>query len=154
MTLQARKTKGFSLLELLITMAIIVMLATLSISGYQAHVTKATMIAGQADLLALAAKLEAFRLQNLTYVGAAGLPDKPTATGKPWLYSSYSPSSAASSNKTFELYIVAADDKFYQLLAQPINSKGQRLLYTSSGDKYWDKNNDGTFQDYEACWRC
>lgn len=150
----ARNSTGFSLLELLITVAIIVMLATLSVSGYQRYVVKASIIQGQADLLALAAKMEAFRLGNFTYAGAAGAPNKPTATGKPWLYSSYSPSSAAPANKKFDLYILTADDDSYELLAQPTNDKAQRLLYTSSGGKYWDKNNDGKFQDSEACWRC
>lgn len=150
----AKNSIGFSLLELLITIAIIVMLATLSMSGYQRYVVKASVVQGQADLLALAAKMEAFRLKKSTYIGAAGSPDKPTATGKPWLYSSYSPSSTAPKNKKFDLYITTADDYSYELLAQPLNDKAQRLLYVSSGSKYWDKNNDGKFQDSEACWRC
>ena len=145
---------GFNLLELLIAVSIVALLATLAVPSYQQQIIKAGAIQAQADLLALAAKMEEFRLSKATYVGAAGTLNEPIATGLPWIHNHYSPSSVEPEQKNYLLYIKAADNHSYQLFAKPVKQLYQPLLYTSLGQKFWDRNGDGLFSDDEACWQC
>ena len=62
--------KGFSLIELLISMAIIALLFTVAIPSYQAHFKKARANEVKSDLLMLANQLEIYRQNKSTYSGA------------------------------------------------------------------------------------
>ena len=61
------KTSGFSLIELMIVVAIIGLLAGIAMPAYQNHMLKAHRADGQGILLDMAARQERFITQNNTY---------------------------------------------------------------------------------------
>lgn len=65
-----KRIHGFSLLELLIAIAIIGIATAFAIPSYQAYTQRATRAAAQADLVAAAGALERFKAQTFTYSGA------------------------------------------------------------------------------------
>lgn len=149
-----KKGKAFSLLELLVALAVIALLVSIVSSSNQKKLTNIAAIQAQLDLLALASKMEEFRLMNSTYIGAAGTKDNRTATGKPWIYSHYSPSSNVEVNSKYQLSVKSADDMSYELIAQPKTTELLLLSYNSRGEKFKDKNKDGVFSSDENCWKC
>lgn len=62
--------KGFTLLEMLFTVAIVGILAGLAITNYQQHLLKVHRQAGKTALLALANRLERYHTRHGTYQGA------------------------------------------------------------------------------------
>ena len=65
-----RLQKGFTLVELMVTVAIAVILMAVAVPSYQSYVSKQRVSAGQADLLALALSLDGHLLNNTTYPNA------------------------------------------------------------------------------------
>lgn len=62
---------GFTLIELMITVAIIAILAAVAYPSYQNHVIKTRRAAGAACLSELAQFMERYYTTNMTYAGAA-----------------------------------------------------------------------------------
>lgn len=62
---------GFTLIELMITVAIIAILASIAYPSYQSHVIKTHRAAAKACLSEMAQAMERHYTSNLTYVGAA-----------------------------------------------------------------------------------
>jgi len=58
------KSKGFSLLDLVVTLVIAMLLMTLAIPSYQAFVQRARVAASVADIGELSLAIESFRLRN------------------------------------------------------------------------------------------
>ncbi|MFP7721972.1 type IV pilin protein [Lysobacter sp. A3-1-A15] len=69
-----RHVRGFTMIELMITVAIIAILAGLAVASYDASVTKSRRSAAAACLMERAQAMERYYTINLTYVGA---PDPP-----------------------------------------------------------------------------
>jgi type IV pilus assembly protein PilE len=84
-----RKTTGFSLIELMIVLAIIGILAGIAIPNYNDYVTRSKITEAVATLSDMRVKMEQFFQDNRTYVGAC-------AAG------TLAPLPAASANFTFE----------------------------------------------------
>ncbi|BCD98542.1 type IV pilin protein [Marinagarivorans cellulosilyticus] len=85
------KTKGFTLIELMIAIAIIGILASIALPSYQAYVAKSKLRAAQADVVALSLAIENVYQRTLSYpvltnAGLADIKDK---------FTSWSPSSKA-----------------------------------------------------------
>lgn len=85
-----RRVSGFTLIELMITMAVIAILAAVAYPSYQDHIRRGIRSAGQQYLMDLAQREEQFFLDQKTYtnvVGAGGLnmllPAAPCTTGAP-----------------------------------------------------------------------
>ena len=56
--------KGFTLIELKATIAIVALLATVALPGYQAYVQRANNSQAIADIMTLGGRIEIFRLKN------------------------------------------------------------------------------------------
>ncbi|AXY58535.1 prepilin-type N-terminal cleavage/methylation domain-containing protein [Acinetobacter chinensis] len=61
--------KGFTLLELMVTLVIVAVLAAIAIPGYQYFIAKARKSQAQAEMLRLSERLESYRGKQLTYAG-------------------------------------------------------------------------------------
>jgi type IV pilus assembly protein PilE len=62
--------QGFSLIELMIVVAIIAIIASIALPSYNEHMRKARRAAGTACLVQSAQQMERFYTTNLTYVGS------------------------------------------------------------------------------------
>lgn len=67
-----RKVAGFTLLELMITVAVVAILATIAYASYQDQVVKSRRAAGAACLQERAQFMERFYTSNLSYLDSAG----------------------------------------------------------------------------------
>lgn len=72
-------SRGFSLIELLITMTIIATIATLAIGSYRQYVRRAGRVDATSALLRLAAAQEKFYLQNGRYAAGEEIAPAPPA---------------------------------------------------------------------------
>lgn len=72
-----RNNHGFSLIELMIVVAIIAILAAVAYPSYQQHVRRTAITEAHMSLNSLAQAMERFRAQNGTYSGShtASVPD-------------------------------------------------------------------------------
>jgi|LNAP01.1.fsa_nt_gb type IV pilus assembly protein PilE len=68
------RSQGFSLLELMITVAIVAILATIAYASYQAQIVKSRRAAGASCLQERAQFMERFYTTTLTYEGAPAPP--------------------------------------------------------------------------------
>jgi len=66
----AAKTGGFTLIEVMITVAIVGILATIALPTYRDHVRKSTRAEAQAYMMAVAGRQQQFLLDTRAYAGA------------------------------------------------------------------------------------
>ena len=110
---------GFTLIELMIVIAIIGILAAVGYPAYSSSVKKGNRADGIDSLVSLAGRMEEYYLNNDTYVGAT--------VG----------SSANSSDGLYTLAITAADAFTYTLTATPVKGDAEcgNLTLNSLGQK-------------------
>jgi len=72
--------KGFSLIELMIVIAVIAILASIGIPAYGDYVTRGKLVDATAQLSDGRVKLEQYFQDNRTYVGADAVPPCPATT--------------------------------------------------------------------------
>jgi type IV pilus assembly protein PilE len=147
--------KGFTLIELMITVAIVGIIATIAYPSYQGFIQKSSRSVAQADLMALAAAMERHKAATYSYKGAAVSSGD---TGAPTVFYTHSPSSEPLANRRYNLTIEAAAGTNYQIKATPLSGGPQagdgNLFFYSDGRKAWDKDGNGTVASSEFCWSC
>ena len=151
------KTSGFSLIELMVVVAIIGFVTMLAYPSYQGFITGSNRSVAQADLMSFAAAMERHKAANFTYEGAAtGGND----TGAPTVFHAHSPSQEPAIYKKYDLVIesVGANGNTHRLRARPVTTSSQAgdgdLFIYSDGRKAWDKDNSGALSADEFCWKC
>lgn len=146
---------GFTLIELMIAVAIAGILVAVGYPAYQGVIQESYRKSAQADLMAFAAAMERHHTGSFSYAGAAsGSSD----TGTPAVFSGWSPASESASKKRYNLTIESANGVAYELKATPASGSSQAgdgmLMYYSDGRKGWDENNSGSIDASEYCWSC
>lgn len=136
-----KKTQGFTLIELMIVVAVIGILAAIAYPSYQEHVNKSKRADAQASLMELSHFMERYYTANGRYNKSDGsAPDLPF---------SKAPKDGGSEN--YGLALSAVDAFSYTLTATAKNSmandKCGNLTLTSKGVK---GNSKGNTTD---CWR-
>lgn len=79
--------RGFTLIEMMIVVAIVAILASVALPAYTEHVMRGKLAEAQGELSSMRSKLETFFLDNRTYVGAcAANTVAPLPVGKYFTY--------------------------------------------------------------------
>jgi type IV pilus assembly protein PilE len=150
-----KRQKGFSLIELMISVAIIGIIASIAYPSYQGFVVSTNRGAAQADLMSLAAAMERHKAASFSYKAAAV---SAADTGKPAVFHQHSPSAELYDNRKYDLFITEASGSAYLIEAKPVTGNLQagdgNVAFYSDGRRAWDANNNGSFSATEYCWNC
>lgn len=137
--------KGFSLIELMIVVAIVSIIASVAYPSYQESIAKSRRADAQANLLELAQFMERFYTTNNTYQNITTTP--PSAPVLP-----FDESPKDGTNKHYDLALSAITATSFTLTATPKNSmngdKCGNLTLTHTGVK----GKSGS-ADLDECWR-
>jgi len=147
-----KKTKGFTLIELMIVIAVVGILAAIAYPSYQESLKKGRRSDAQGVLMGLAGAMERHYTNNNSYIGA-GTDGADFATGDPTIYATESPLDGSA--KYYDLDITVATANTYTLQATAKNAQvGDGVLQlTHTGVKSWDRNDDGVAGDgADDCW--
>jgi type IV pilus assembly protein PilE len=131
------KAKGFSLIELMIVVAIVGILAAVALPGYRNHIIKASRGAVQTELLELASLQEKIFLNSNNYTPNVTTAYNGTAAGGLGRTSGQS----KDGKYTFGLDISAPAQTFL-LTATPVNASSQEgdgnISISESGRRLWN----------------
>lgn len=141
--------KGFTLIELMIVVAIIGIIAAIAYPSYTEQVRKTKRSDGQGALMGLAGAMERHYASNNSYEGAA---DGGADTGSPGIYPDEAPLDG--NNKYYDLTIQSADATSFTLRATPKGAQaGDGMLeLDSTGARRWDEDASGGFDTGENTW--
>jgi len=126
------KNKGFTLIELMIVLAIIAILAAIAYPSYQEHVLKTRRALAQGCVLELAQYMERYYTTNMTFVGAV-LPNTSCTSDLAGKYNFTSGGIAATT---------------YILTATPVSPQDQDLCKTMKINELGVKTTTGL----AGCW--
>ena len=136
MNLKSR-SKGFTLIELMITVAIVAILAAIAVPAYNSSVAKSRRADAKSALMSFAQAMERHYTVNNTYAGAANAGGD---TGAPAIFPTEAPIDG--STKFYDLTITAADVDSFTLRAAPKGAQAGdgNLEIDNTGVKRWDGN--------------
>jgi type IV pilus assembly protein PilE len=137
-----RHTHGFSLIELMIVVAVIGILASIAVPGYQQHVMRTRRAVAAGCLMELAQFMERRYTGSLTYAGAI----LPTLTCSTESASFYSFAFAAGEPTATTFNIEAIPEN-----GQANDSQCATLGISQTGQK--SSTGAGTDSEVAACWR-
>lgn len=154
-TVNPEKVRGVTLIELMITIAVLAILIGIAYPAYTDYVERSRRSDAQATLAGFATAMERYFTTNATYRGASdGDMTNDDANGAPVAAVFPSQSPLDGSDKFYNL-TVSSTATAYTLTATPIGAQvGDGVLtLTSTGARGWDRNGDGDTSDAgENCW--
>lgn len=113
-----KRHSGFSMIELLIVLAVIGIVTAIAYPSYTGYVLSARRADAKASLTAFANAMEQFRTVNRTYVGA-GVGGATTGTPDPTVFANRTP---VSGTKRYDLSIQSASSNAFTLSAAPVQA--------------------------------
>lgn len=135
------KLQGFTLIEIMIVVAIVAILASIAYPSYQEQVRKSRRTEGQALLLELASKQERFYTENNTYT--TNLVDD----------LGYATDPAITENEWYQVNVTAADASGFTIQAVPQTAQASDLRCgTLTIDAFGVKGEGGTATSWQDCW--
>jgi type IV pilus assembly protein PilE len=121
-----RKTGGFTLIELMITVAIVAILAAVALPSYQQYIIRSKRSAAQAQMMDIANRQQQFLLANRNYADKTAL----TASG-------YALPAEVNGNYSYDIVLSTTDIPSYTLTLTPTTTSSQ------SSDGALTLNSDG-----------
>lgn len=134
--------KGFTLTELIITIAILMILAAIAVPNYRGHVLRSQRSDAMAALMRIAAAQEKFYLQNNTYTDELGADGLDTGT--------------ISSNEHFTLQVQNAGLQGFDAEATAAGGQtaDKKCVFFSLNEQGEKKAEDDSGNDTTStCWR-
>lgn len=126
--------RGFTLIELLIAVVVVSILAAIAYPSYVDYMERTRRLDTQASMLDLAASLETYRSQNLSYQGASVAALAPSLADSQFFVITLTPDP------------LPAGAQDYEIIARPKSSdimKGTGAMkLNSNGESCWDESND------------
>ncbi|MGH8493755.1 MAG: type IV pilin protein [Moraxellaceae bacterium] len=131
--IRIEKQLGFTLIELMVVLAIVAMISAIAMPSYKSSVRKSNRTSVQGDLQGAAAGMALYRAQNFTYTGAA-------LSGTGGVF----PSPSASN---YDLALtVGTTGQTFVITATPKAGKTQvgtgALAINQAGERCWNKSSD------------
>lgn len=126
--------KGFTLIELMIVVAIIGILAAIALPSYQEYVRKTNRTDTQAEMIDIANRLQKYKISNFTFEKSAGVFVSLTDIG----HNGKSPQSGTAHYNVSLSNVTASR---WDLVAIPIGSQLRDgvICMNQRGQKYWAK---------------
>lgn len=133
-----RRTHGFTLIEMMVTVAIVGILAAVGYPSYLEHLAKGRRADGRAALVDLAQRMERYYTERSTYA---------TATlGNSGIYPSTSPQGY------YTLSIIAKSATAFSIQATPTGSQLHDACGSLGYNQAGDKSTSGGTLPTSACW--
>lgn len=134
----AKAQRGFTLIEMLVVLAVAAVLAAVAYPSYQSQVAKGRRADGKQALVELAQKLERFYTERGTYAGAA--------LGAGGLYAEVS----AGGYYTLAIATQSADG--FTISATPKGAQAGDACGALGYNQLGDRTRGGSGQTLEQCW--
>ncbi|MEX0605216.1 MAG: type IV pilin protein [Marinobacter sp.] len=149
------RQRGFTLIELMIVVAIIGIIAVIAIPSYTRYVENARATDAQGALTSFASAMERFYTQNGSYIGAdGGTADVTGAATPPTIFPTQAPLDGNA--KFYDLRIFNLTANSYELRAVPIAGTAQAnhgfIQLLSTGQRGWDRNDSKSIDGGEDTW--
>ncbi|MDY6929824.1 MAG: type IV pilin protein [Pseudomonadota bacterium] len=153
--MKTRVSSGFTLIELMIVVAIIGILAAIAYPSYQNYVESTRRGDAKGALMSFASAMERYYTQNGTYIGADGGSSEinTSETSPPAdLFPDEAPLDGNA--KFYDLYIFDLKANSFILRAVPKNGQAGDgfLQLRSNGVREWDADNSGGIGGSENTW--
>ena len=137
------KQKGFTLIELMIAVAIVGILTSVGYPSYQSHVRKAKRVEAQGALVSFATAMEQWRVENNSYkAGTDG-------TDISQIFANQVPTDGGTKTYTLSL---TSDATSYTLTATPDGAQTSDVCGTLTLKNTGEKGANGTSPDTAGCW--
>ena len=146
-SLEPRRVRGFSLIELMIVLVIVAILGSIAYPSYLNQVTQSRRADAQAVLMEAAQFMERFYTENNRY-------DQDTGGTAVALPAALRESPRDSGTKSYDIAVQASTASTYTLRATPKNAQAGDgfLQITNTFAKGWDRDNGGTLSAAEQTW--
>jgi type IV pilus assembly protein PilE len=142
------RIRGFTLIELMIAVAILAIVAAIALPLYNQYSMRTYRAEAQADLMACAQALERFAAMNFNYDGA----EAAYAAGN-----LCDPMSVRNGRYAIALDVQDDDANRFTLTATPANPgpmAGDGIMtYDEAGTRAWDRDNNGEVAAAELTWQ-